>query len=322
MTGQLEGHTEYYRHIDGLVSPAFHNKRILAVGCGAGSYLIEALARLGPAALCLVDNERVHLADLTGMPLDLRDVGALRVDALARRVRGANPVVEVDTLHCDLCEAGQWEVGSLIGGVDLIIAHAVRLPLLTLLNRWSQRVGVPAVFVEVHEQARSGRIVWTVPGRTPCYRCVNSGWHRKPAPGKERMQHSPQGYGLLPDVQFIDMVACKVCLALLERGQGSAMARFFEQMAGRNEIVVRTSPDCEIEAPLWDARAESDSCSRSALGRELGREVSLAMDTLWLRPAFLTGCPDCGGGHSADGFVVERSMPVPAEQGGKLFSQD
>ena len=136
------------------------------------------------------------------------------------------------------------------------------------------------------------------------------------------MQHSPQGYGLLPDVQFVDMVACKVCLALLERGQGSAVARFFEQIAGRNEIVVRTSPDCEIEAPLWDARAESESSSRLALGRELGREVSLAMVTLWLRPAFLPGCPDCGGGRCAGEFVAEHPLPVPAEQGSTLLPQD
>lgn len=322
MTFQPEGHAEYYRRVDGLVSPAFHSKRVLAVGCGPGSYLIETLARLGPAALCLVDHERVHLADLTGVPFDLRDVGTLRVDALARRIRGINPVVEVDTIHRDLCQAGHWEMGSLVNGIDLIIAHAERLPVLSLLNQWSQRVGVPAVFIELHEQARSGRIVWTVPGRTPCYRCVTCQPCRESILGREDTQHSPQSGGLLPDVQFVDMVACKICLALLERGQGSAMARFFEQMAGRNEVIVRTSPDCDVEAPLWDARAEDEPYARSASGRELRQQVILAMDTLWLRPAFLPGCPDCGGGRPAGGFIAERPLPVPAEQAGGLLPQN
>ena len=37
---------EYYRRSQGLLSPSFHTKKVLVVGTGGGSYLVEKLAAL------------------------------------------------------------------------------------------------------------------------------------------------------------------------------------------------------------------------------------------------------------------------------------
>jgi hypothetical protein len=64
-------------------------------------------------------------------------------------------------------------------------------------------------------------------------------------------------------------------------------------ISGRNEIIVRTTPDYEYGGILWDAILSDLPTEPKPFARELQQEAFFAMDTLWLKTEHLTGCPDC-----------------------------
>ncbi|HEX8597031.1 MAG TPA: ThiF family adenylyltransferase [Chloroflexia bacterium] len=315
----------YFSRMEGLLSQAFHSKVALCVGSGAGSYMEEKLARLGPARMRLVDFDRVELPNLGRTAYTVSDLGDLKVDALARKIREANPFVQVKTLSVDICALSEAEQAALFQGVDLVIAGTDHFPAQALINRWSQKLSIPAVFIGIHEGARGGRVIWSLPDWTPCYRCV----------ARDRYEHFeqagidatdlPGARGLLPDIQFIDMIALKLCVALLERGQDSAMGRFFdrllpvfrpssqaeansnatpigeeaivnalEERRPRSEIIVRTSPDYDFGNLLWNAILSDLPTEPKAYASELKEEALFALDTVWLRTRRNSDCPDCG----------------------------
>ena len=100
-------------------------------------------------------------------------------------------------------------------------------------------------------------------------------------------------HGLLVDVQCIDMVALKVAVALLERGENLAMGHFFRNMGQRNEIIVRTSPEYAYGDLLWNAILRDLPTTPKPYAQELREQVLYAMDTVWLTTEYLPDCPDC-----------------------------
>lgn len=284
---------EYYRRSQGLLSPSFHTKKVLVVGTGGGSYLVEKLARMGPDQLVLVDYDTVDVANLTRTAFGVRDLGRPKAEALAERVRDANPFVDVHPMVADICKLGDQEVLSLVQSVDLVIAGTDHFPAQALLNRLSQKAGVPAVFIGIHEMALGGRIIWTLPGATPCYRCAAHERYRHFGATGDVATDLVGAHGLLVDVQCIDMVALKVAVALLERGEKLAMGRFFHKMGRRNEIIVRTSPEYAYGDLLWDAILGDLPTTPKPYAQELREQVLYAMDTVWLTTEYLPDCPDC-----------------------------
>jgi hypothetical protein len=284
---------QYYARLKGLVSDRVRTREALITGAGAGSYFIEKLVRSG-AGVRVADFDRVTVENLPRTLYTFDDVGKLKVEALALRLQAVNPWVKARVFPVDVCDLPESRQVDLVRGVDLIVAGTDHFPAQALANRWSQQYRIPAVFVGVHDRATGGRIIWSMPGETPCYRCV----------AHERYEHFerygpeatdlPGARGLLGDVQLIDMVALKIALAILDRDSDSAAGRFFGAMAGRNEVIVRTSPDYEFGNLLWNAVLSDLPTTPKRYADEL-QSLLCAPDTLWLHTQFRSGCPDCGG---------------------------
>ena len=72
---------------------------VILVGCGGtGAFLAERLSRVligRRARLCLVDHDRVEAHNVARQAFARRDVGRYKVDAVAERLRGINPRLEV-----------------------------------------------------------------------------------------------------------------------------------------------------------------------------------------------------------------------------------
>lgn len=285
----------YYDRIQALVSTALHEKTVLAVGAGAGSFMLQKLARVGIGTLRLADPDRVELANLTRTSFTTDDVGALKVEAMACQIGKANPFVKVQALPCDICSLGEAETAALLEEVSLIIAGTDYFPAQALMNVWSQRAGIPAVFIGIHQGAQGGRIIWTLPGELPCYRCIARERYERFQEQGLQGTDLPGAHGLLVDVQFIDMIALKIILALLERGQPTPLGSFVQALKCRNEVIVRTSPGYEYGNLLWDAVLSDLPTNPKAYADELKTQALFAMDTLWLATQFDSTCPDCGG---------------------------
>ncbi|MDR2689105.1 MAG: tRNA threonylcarbamoyladenosine dehydratase [Azoarcus sp.] len=104
--------------------------RVCVVGVGGvGSWVVEALARSGIGALCLIDldniaesniNRQAHALDAT--------LGQAKVDAMAARVSGINPQCRVTTVEdfitpenvADLLRTGEFEI--VVDAVDQVSA--------------------------------------------------------------------------------------------------------------------------------------------------------------------------------------------------------
>lgn len=294
---------EYLSRTEGLVSPAAHAKVVVCVGCGAGSYLYEKLARCAsPAEIRLVDFDHVEWANLCRTAYGASDVGKKKVDALAARLTDANPFVRAVPYCADICAMSDAETNALCAGADLLIAGTDSFPAQAKVNTLSQRLGIPAAFIGIHAAAEGGRVIWSVPqsaslsgtAATPCYRCVASERYRLFKEAGTAQVDLPGARGLLPDVQFIDSVALKVSLALLDRGQQSAMGRFYDAMRGRTEIVLRCTPEYLYGAQLWDALLSDLPTEPKLYAKEIMEEVLFAMDTIWLTTERSLNCPDCG----------------------------
>lgn len=284
----------YQSRSQGLLSREFRRRHVVAVGLGGGSYMVEKLARMGPAQLTLVDFDVVEAGNLGRTGFDVADLGRPKADALADHIRRANPFVEVVPLVADICRMSNNQLSQIFGSADLIIAGTDRFSAQLFLNRWSVQTGVPAVFIGVHAGAAGGRIIWSVPGLTPCYVCVAYERYVRLSEQDSAVVDLQAAQGLLVDIQFIDMVALKICTAILERSQASAMGDFFRRMGRRNDVIVRTSPGYEYGADLWEALLADLPTKPKAYAQELREQALFAMDTVWLASEYEPTCPACG----------------------------
>ncbi|MCD4785283.1 MAG: ThiF family adenylyltransferase [Candidatus Eremiobacteraeota bacterium] len=285
---------EYISRLEGIVSREFHEKVITVVGQGAGSYATEKLARLCPAEIRIGDMDTVEISNLSRTVYTMKDIGQYKVDALGKRIEEINPDVKVKRFRKDICQMDGDEIQELVNGADLIIAGTDQFKAQALLNDLSVAYNIPAIFIGVHIGALGGRIVWTIPGITPCYRCI----------ARERFQEfKSQGdlttdlhgaRGSIIDCQFIDMIALKVSVAILERRQDSLMGKFFREMDFRNDIMVRCSPEYLWGNMVWDAILGDLPVQPRDYAREI-KSMLFSMDSVWLKTEFDPNCPVCLG---------------------------
>lgn len=68
---------------------------LLIAGCGIGSVIAECLVRLGCENIILVDGDRVDEHNLNRQCYVYEDVGKLKVESIAKRLRAINPNAHV-----------------------------------------------------------------------------------------------------------------------------------------------------------------------------------------------------------------------------------
>lgn len=285
----LERYTE---RLAGVVSPSFHKKTIAVVGLGAGSYMVEKLARLVPGCLRLCDFDLVEMPNLSRTCYTVSDalIRRPKAVALAHRIGDIAPVVEVVPFVRDITGMDANELNALFDGVDLVIAGTDRLEAQALINEQAMQRGIPAVFIGLHAGAQGGRIIWVIPGQTPCYRCVARERFMANSEGEVDLQAAR---GALIDCQFVDMVAAKVAVAILERGEDSAMGRFFDYMGSRSDIVARCDPAYAWGGQMWDALLADLPREPKDYAKELRETGLFAMDTIWFTAEHDPHCPLC-----------------------------
>ncbi len=288
----------YTSRTTGIVSPDFRKKTLAAVGVGAGSYMIEKIARLSPALIKLCDHDHVEVANLSRTAYTYNDAqtGKLKVDALADRLHQVNPFVRVDCFPQKLNDLTLKERREFFQGVDLIIAGTDDFQCQALCNEMAALLAIPVVFIGIHAGGDGGRIVWFLPDVTPCYRCIAPERFAAANAAVDQVNLTA-AHGSVIDTQFIDMIAAKVAVAILERGKDSTSGRFFAKMKARQDIVCRCSPEYDWGNVMWDALLGDLPTTPKDFATELKQQVLLAMDTVWLQAQPDPQCPVCGSPH-------------------------
>jgi molybdopterin/thiamine biosynthesis adenylyltransferase/molybdopterin synthase catalytic subunit/rhodanese-related sulfurtransferase len=142
--------------------------RVLVVGCGGlGVPVISYLAGAGIGRLGLIDSDRLEPSNLHRQTMyALAEVGELKAELAAKRVRALNPDVDVRayTTRLDALNAP-----DLISQHDLVIDCTDNFSTKFLLNDYCVQLGKPVVFASVYQY--EGQLQIVQPG-SACLRCV------------------------------------------------------------------------------------------------------------------------------------------------------
>lgn len=144
--------------------------RVLVLGCGGlGVPVISYLAGAGIGRIGLVDGDRLEASNLHRQTMyALADVGKLKAELAAARVRALNPEVEVDVHAVRFTADNALDI---VGKYDLVIDCTDNFSTKFLLNDVCVQKRVPVVFSSVYQY--EGQLQVVRPDRGgPCLRCL------------------------------------------------------------------------------------------------------------------------------------------------------
>ncbi|AEA12870.1 UBA/THIF-type NAD/FAD binding protein [Thermoproteus uzoniensis 768-20] len=136
---------------------------VFGVG-GLGTHVAYYLAAGGFGRLYLVDSDKVSLPDLHRQVLySTSDVGALKAEAAARRLRDINPEVEVEPVAEEISPSLASELAA---KADVLVDALDNWATRHVVNRAAVGARKPLVHGAVQEWY--GHVTTVIPGVTPC----------------------------------------------------------------------------------------------------------------------------------------------------------
>ncbi|WP_407430894.1 HesA/MoeB/ThiF family protein [Methanobrevibacter sp.] len=127
----------------------FKDAKITVIGCGGiGGETIEMLARMGIGELVLVDKDAYDLSNLNRQTLaTIADLGLVKTDVAAEKVRLINPYVKVTTFneHID-----QTNIEKVIGDSDIVIDALDNVLTRVIVSRKAKEIGIPYIHGAIH----------------------------------------------------------------------------------------------------------------------------------------------------------------------------
>ena len=288
---------------EGLVPPGLRERRVLVAGCGSvGSYVAEQLVRAGVGALALLDPEAVEPENLARTCYEAADVGAPKVEALARRLYRVAPALRCEEHAVAIESLSPEELEGMVASADLVVAATDDPAAQRALNRFGYARGRPALFIGLYAGARGGEVILSVPERTACYLCATRTRHEAERTAGAVTREVDYGTGrlqgevaLAADVQHVASAAVKLALSLLSPADGrAALATFGEEAvaAGTSYLTLSTVKDYWFYPQLFSEVPGQG-----------------AYQAVWLTPARDPACPVCG---AAEARVDPRQIPLRA----------
>ena len=127
----------------------FKDAKITVIGCGGiGGETIEMLARMGVGELVLVDKDAYDLSNLNRQTLaTIADLGLVKSDVAAEKVRLINPYVKVTTFneHID-----QTNIEKVMKDSDIVIDALDNVLTRVIVSRKAKEIGIPYIHGAIH----------------------------------------------------------------------------------------------------------------------------------------------------------------------------
>jgi len=119
----------------GYIAPEVQKKieeiTLLIAGCGVGSQFAIAAARMGVQNFVLVDADHVEITNLNRQAFQYKDIGKLKVEALAAGIMAVNPEARVE-VHGNFLN--EQNVQGLVAGCDYVFDTIDFLDLKAILD--------------------------------------------------------------------------------------------------------------------------------------------------------------------------------------------
>ncbi|HEU5251730.1 MAG TPA: TOMM precursor leader peptide-binding protein [Solirubrobacterales bacterium] len=239
---------------------------VLGVG-GLGGWSALALACTGIGEMWLIDGDRVEISNLNRQVLYAEaDIGLLKVECAASRLRAFNSAVEITTEARRL--ESESDIAEFIAGSDVVI-DAADWPAHDI-ERWCNaacyEAGIPFITMSHFPPvARVGPLY--VPGKTGCYICQEIGYRREyplfdVAVEQRRAQPSPAAT-LGPACGLIGGQVAMETMHLLTglarpATQGVAYIYDLRTMEVQREVV-KPEPECPICGDMPHEEVEEEA---------------------------------------------------------------
>lgn len=159
--------------------PSLGSARVGVVGLGSlGGKIAASLARIGIADFVLVDPDVLLWENLSRHEGTITDVGSLKSNVIAKRIRGYAPAANVEefdvAVGAILSPQRYRELGRALMSCSVIVDASAEPRVARLLAALCQPQGIPTVHVELFARGLGALIVRVLPGVTGCYHCQHT----------------------------------------------------------------------------------------------------------------------------------------------------
>ncbi len=223
----------------------------LVVGAGGlGSPVLYYLAAVGVGTLGICEGDRVSLSNLQRQIIHGdKDIGRLKAESAADRVRGLNPRISVRVFEEPLAPDNARDI---IEGFDVVVDATDNFAVRYLMNDTCAGLGIP--FVHGSVQRFDGQASVFAPPRGPCYRCLF------PKPPPDDILPAPAEAGVIGPAPGVigsieAMEAIKTILGIGRTLVGRLLL-FSGLTMEFQEVKVERAPDCIVCGGLATGTAE------------------------------------------------------------------
>ncbi|WP_165759526.1 ThiF family adenylyltransferase [Rathayibacter oskolensis] len=257
------------------------DRTAVVAGLGSvGSRMAEDLVRAGVGRLRLIDPETIEAPNLARTVYSSDDLGRLKTEALADRLRLIDPAVHIETWSETL---GALDIAGSIVDADLVVGATDDMKEQLRLAHFAYRAGVPMVSCALYRGAEAGEIVVAVPAAgTACLACslgdgASLATLRPPADYGlgGRLTAEP---GLGASIQVVASMAGLVALGVLT-GPGTKVGDLVADAVVRRQTLAMIAT-----TPRWDFFPE--------LFGDAGHQ--LAPQSVWIAVERSADCAVCG----------------------------
>ena len=143
--------------------------KITIVGMGGlGSVIAMILSRAGVGYLRIIDRDIVEANNLHRQVLfDESDIGKLKADASAARLKKINSAIKIEARAEDL---GENNAEKLLSGADIILDGTDNMETRMLINKFAIKNKVPFIYGSAVQDAGMAALI--IPGKTACLSCL------------------------------------------------------------------------------------------------------------------------------------------------------
>lgn len=143
--------------------------KICVVGAGGiGNPVVTQLAAMGVGKLRIVDRDVIEITNLHRQHLYTEDdVGRVKVEAAAERLRKMNPGVEIEPVPTSVTK---YTAESIVKGYDLVIDALDSVDARYALNDACIKHNIPLIYAGA--LGMLGSVTTIIPNKTACLRCL------------------------------------------------------------------------------------------------------------------------------------------------------
>jgi molybdopterin/thiamine biosynthesis adenylyltransferase len=303
MIDLVEKYSRISSHID---FDELFDHRLIFIGTGASTHLIEWFARLGVKKFTLCDLDIVEHKNLAVQGFDYDDVGSSKVDAVKKRLERIEfekgnenvPALDVITFNQDFLTLTDEEVFSGDGKKILIMASDYH-PVQARGSRLALKYSVPTFWVGIYREAMAGEIIFFDNSNAdedfnmqkslqPCYRCITKTRYESfdkrhlASHKKGEFNGAGKSSGLPMAATYIDSILGHLIIgAIHQTDLNNRHARLYTKLKseGRNLIQTQLSPEYLLG---------SEDIFEQAKGKDM-----ISFNTLFQHEKVDEECPDC-----------------------------